>query len=87
MAGTWSPTSGFGSKTRGSTETRRPGALFLSSALHISLFCPTSLFFPFASFVFERLPLLRPHGKIGVYDLSSFTYQPDRKAIGRHGTA
>lgn len=37
--GTWSPTSGlFVSKTGGGTETRQPDALFLSSALHISLF-------------------------------------------------
>lgn len=58
MAGTWSPTSGFGSKTRGSTETRRPGALFLSSALHISLFCSHSLFFPFCFFCIREASLV-----------------------------
>lgn len=63
---------------------------FLSSALRIGFFSCFSftvcvcacVFLCFASFPFERLPLLRPHGKIGEYDLSSFTYQPDRNAIG-----
>lgn len=36
----------FVSKTGGSTETRQPDALFLSSALHISLFS-SLLAFPF----------------------------------------
>lgn len=65
----------------------QPYALVLSSALHISASSPTPLLaLVLLLCLFEMLPWLRPHGRIGEYDLSIFPYHPDRKVIGQYGT-